>query len=399
MDYLLPVLSALKTVAVAIPVLCVLIFVHELGHFLLAKFYRVGVITFSIGFGRVIWARRYGETTYSLRLLPLGGYVRMVGDDPREFEAPKLEEKPENILEPIGYDDLNDVQKKMVEDKSRWFLNKSFFPKFMIVLAGPAFNLIFAIVVAIGSIMIFGEAEPVDQPIIGQTMRTMPAAQAGILSGDHVLSIDGKELKSWMDLSETVRKSGGKPMAFVIERKNADAAVENGALTRITLEVTAVPDKSGLVSDEELASGDVYRIGISPAITRHAVSIGDAFSSGFGFVWFITEQTIRGLKGLVTGSISLSNVAGPIGIFKETSSSAEKGIDHLLGFMVFLSVSLAVLNLLPVPVLDGGHIVFFVIELIKGSPVSIRVREIANQVGMALLLLLMVLALGNDITR
>ncbi len=381
---------------VAILVLCVLIFVHELGHFLVAKWNNVAVLAFSIGFGPIIWKHKVRETTYSLRLFPLGGFVRMLGDDPRDLDqGPQSRELPALEEEERSKEEIQDEEeRRLFADRSRWFLTKGFWPKFWIVFAGPLFNLIFAFLLGIALVYMYGEAEPDLRPVIGDVAPSHPAERAGIRSGDFVRMINGREMKDWSAIAETVRSSGGKEMVFTINRTPKD-----GPATELELKVTAEPDSSGLVNDEERKVGDVYRIGIGPNIIRTPAGLGRSVVSGGRHIWFITTQTWWGIKGLIMGSISAKHIAGPISIFKEAGRNAERGLDSLFGFMIFLSVSLAILNLLPIPVLDGGHILFFIIEALKGSPVSLKVREFSQQVGMALLLALMLFAVGNDLWR
>jgi regulator of sigma E protease len=382
-------------IIISVLILCVLIFVHELGHFLLAKWNKVGVLAFSIGFGPVLWKKQIGETTYSLRLLPLGGFVRMVGDDPRaadpNFKVEESEDKasPENLKA----EEFTPEQKALLEDRSRWFMLKGYWAKFAIVFAGPAFNFIFAII--LGSLMvgIYGQGKPVNTPILGDVVPGLPAAKAGLQAEDMILSIDGAPIATWEELSSTIRGSGGKPVAMLVER-TTDKGIE-----KLTLTVTPEADRSGLVTDDERATGDVYRVGILPSMVKKPVPFSEALFAGPRITWHLTSQTLIGLKGMILGHISSDNIAGPVRIFQEAGRSAEKGFEYVLSFMIFLNVSLAVLNLLPIPVLDGGHIFFFTLEALKGGPISIRVREVATQVGMFLLLALMVFALGNDLFR
>ena len=143
----------------------------------------------------------------------------------------------------------------------------------------------------------------------------------------------------------------------------------------------------------------IYKIGIAPTFERMSVGVGEAFSGGAKFVWFLTERTVQGFAGMLMGAISPKHLAGPIFIFTEAGKSAEQGADSFLSFIVFLSVTLAILNLLPIPILDGGHLLFFIIEALTGSPLSIRVREISSQVGALMLLLLILVSVGNDVMR
>lgn len=381
---------------VAVLVLCVLIFVHELGHFLVAKWNGVGVLAFSIGFGPILWKKQVGETTYSLRAFPLGGFVRMVGDDPRALD-PKAnleedEEKPS--FEELDPKEFTAEQRALLADRSKWFLLKGYWPKFAIVFAGPAFNFIFAAMLGSFTVFMYGKALPIKEAIIGEVVPNHAAAKAGIQSNDLVLSINGQPVADWTTLALSIRNSAGKPLELLIERKNTAGEIE-----KIKTTVTPEADRSGLVSEEERKSGDVYRIGITPSIERIPATLLESLKAGPFVTYNLTAQTLIGLKGLLLGHISSDNVAGPVRIFQEAGRSAERGLEHLFSFMIFLSVSLAVLNLLPVPVLDGGHILFFTIEALKGGPLSIRVREVANQVGFALLLALMVFALSNDLFR
>ena len=196
------------SIIVSILALAVLIFVHELGHFLFAKWNGVGVLEFAVGFGKKIYKKRIGETTYSIGVIPLGGYVRMVGDDPRILH----EGVPTEELE-----ELSSQEKELLKDESKWFLNKGWLAKMMIVLAGPGFNMLFAYFAAVFALFVYGASTPIDLPIIGATIPNHPAAEAGILGGDKVLSIDNKELGTWQDLAKTIKTSGGKPLDFKIE--------------------------------------------------------------------------------------------------------------------------------------------------------------------------------------
>lgn len=388
-------MQVINTVLAPLGVLCVLIFVHELGHFLLAKFHKVGVLAFSIGFGPILWKRTIGETTYSLRLLPLGGFVRMVGDDPRMLNMPpsvlsdpKAVEDSENS--PLEAIDLEPMQVRLFEDKSRWFLLKGFWPKFWIVFAGPAFNIIFAFLIAISSLAIFGRS--INEPVIGGVMEGLPAEAAGLKTLDRVLAIDGTAIATWDDLAEAVRHSGGRKLTLRIESTLADKGV--GGEIR---DLTVTPELDPLISEDSPEDQKIYRLGIKGSPNREPVPFGEAVRDGSLWVANMTVGIAWSLKELFSGNVSPKHISGPIGIMKEVKRSADEGPVSLVAFMIFLSVSLAILNLLPIPVLDGGHIVFFVIEALKGGPLTVRFREVANGVGMFLLLALMIFAIGNDL--
>lgn len=367
-------------IVVGVLVLGVLIFVHELGHFLVAKACGVGVTDFSIGFGRKIWKKKIGETLYAIGIIPLGGYVRMLGDDPFEMR------KKEDSEEPHGSSQDDN------QDRSRWFLNKGYFPKSAIVLAGPLFNLLFAWVVAIGSILAYGfVAEPLDLPIIGEIDEKGAAKRAGLEPEDKIVAIDGIPVETWTKLAETIHGSGGREMELKVERGEETLTISIAAEND--------PQLAFLMGAPE---GEFYKIGITSyqPERREAATFGAAVAAGSYHIYRVSKLTVRGLWGMLVGVISPKHIAGPIFIFKEAARSAtQEGWEPLMRFMIFLSVSLAILNLLPIPILDGGHLLFFTIEFLKGRPLSLRTMEVANQVGLMILMLLMVFAIGNDLFK
>lgn len=370
----------LESVLSPILVLGLLIFVHELGHFLLAKFWGVRVLEFAIGFGKQVVARQWGETVYSLRIVPLGGFVRMSG-----------EELPEE-----GEDGVAAVPPG--EDTSRWFVSQSIPARFSIVFAGPFFNLIFAVAVSVFSAFIYGKVVMSEHPTIGGVLPGEPAASAGLMPGDIVKSINGRAIPSWLDLVKAVTESGGAPMTFAVKRPTEGGQQEIKEIIVAAKEVDTVDEIAALRGEERRVQG--FRIGAIQGVVREPIGgIGEAVVYGVDRTISMAVMTLRGIIGMVRGVISTRNLGGPIFILQEAGRSAQRGYDVLLDFMILLSVSLAVLNLLPIPILDGGHLLFFIIEAIIGGPVSVRVRERAQQVGLALLLLLLVVALSNDIQR
>jgi regulator of sigma E protease len=358
---------------VAVIILGVLIFVHELGHFLLAKWNGVGVLEFSIGFGRKIWKKQVGETSYSIGLIPLGGYVRMLGDDPREVHSAASQNHPE---------------------RSRWFLSKGYLPKASIVLAGPMFNLIFAVFASVASYSLYGQLKSVDLPVIGDVIPGYPAEKAGIQAKDKVISVDGVEVSTWRELADIVAQSAGREMQLEIDR-----TASGGEIERRSIKLSGTDDTADLAVVEGTLGKKSVKVGIVPDAERVPVAFSDAVLLGATHVYVLSRVTITGLWGMVQGLISPKHISGPIFIFKEAAKSANRGFEHVLEFMIFLSVSLAILNLLPIPILDGGHLVFFTLEALRGAPLSLRVQEWANQVGMLILLALMIFAFGNDLLK
>ena len=382
-------------IVVGLVVLGILIFVHEFGHFLTAKMLGVGVLEFSIGFWKKIWRRRIGGTYYSVGIVPLGGYVRMVGDDPSELPAEKTSKSAsgEFLLQPAeGYDEQD---RKLIEDRSKWFLEKGFLTKTAVVLAGPGFNLAFAWLLAIGTFWFYGAEKGVDQPVIGDTIPGFPAEKAGLQAADRVLSIDGVGLSTWEALAQIVRDSKGRELRMLVSRPG----VENRKALEFELKIAGQPEdpEMALLNDPKAAPG--YLIGIRPSTEDVPIGFVDAVWMGSYHTWSMSVMSLRSLGLMAVGAISAKNIGGPIAIMKQAAHFAQRGAEKLLLFIIFLSISLAIINLLPIPVLDGGHIAFFTIELIKGSPLSLGFRERAGQVGLLLLLGLMLFAVGNDIVN
>jgi regulator of sigma E protease len=378
-------------VIVGVLVLGLLIFVHELGHFLFAKLFKVGVLEFAIGFGKKIVTWRRGETRYSIGLIPLGGYVRMVGDDPRSLEAGKADQSgPGFDIQEIG--DLTEEQKAMINDRSRWLQEKGFWPKFWIVFAGPLFNLVFAWILAVALFATYGADKPVTAARMGELFPDHPAEKAGLKRGDLITKINGEEIKNWKDFSKKVRKSDGSQLNMQLVRE-VDGNVQ-------TKEITVTPElestEMALLSN---STKPTYVIGVQPLFEPEKVTLKQAFIMGSFHVVGVSVLSLKSLYWLVKGAVSPKNIGGPISIVKAAGKSAERGLERLVLFIIFLSVSLAVLNLLPIPVLDGGHIMFFTIEALLGKKLSLNIQERATQVGMAMLLCLMIFAIGNDIVQ
>lgn len=403
--------SVLYFLLVGLPVLSVVVFIHELGHFLLAKWNGIGVLEFSVGFGRKIFRKKWGDTFYSIGLIPLGGYVRMIGDDPRqlhgeaalamvdgESEAKAKDESAETRLdETLFYGlPLDQIDPNFLNDRSKWFLNKGYWAKFAVVFAGPFFNLLSAVIIAALSLYVYGQQVPVDEPIIGSIQSGNPAERAGLHVKDRVVSIDGKPIATWEELARYVSTSAEREMAIVIERQNESGAVEK---VNIPVKGELEPKEMALLRGEN--EQQRVLIGVGPGIrdVREPVSAFQAVKYATIGVYSLSKMVLKSVFLMVRGHVAVKNIAGPVRIFGEAGKAAQRGVEDLAHFLVFLSVTLAVMDLLPIPVLDGGRLVVFTIEAIKGGPLNLRVQELASQVGMFILLGLMVFALGNDILR
>ena len=380
----------------AILILGILIFVHELGHFLAAKWRGVGVIEFALGFGRKLISKKIGETEYTLRLIPLGGFVRMAGDDPNTvFGDPDHPSRAESVL--TGADENVVEEQQRFNDPKRWFLKKDLWSRAAIVIAGPLFNLIFAWFLAVGSYTVFGKAKDLDVPVIGGVFPGYPADKAGILENDKVISINGKTIASWNELAETILGSGGSELTLDIERTN-NGKLENKQIILKGTEDTA--DIDLLKEDAAVNATKQFKVGIVPKLGTEPATFGEALKDGTGKVFFLCKLTFKIFGALIEGVIAPSKVlGGPISVISGAAQSAKRGIESSIEFMILLSVSLCIFNLLPVPILDGGHLLFITIEALVRKPLNLKFVAIANNIGMVMLLSLMIFAISNDLMR
>lgn len=354
--------SFLITIAAAVLVLGLLIFVHELGHFLVAKACGVKVLRFSLGFGPRVFGKTIGETEYLVSLVPLGGYVKMLGEEESDEEARAV-------------------------DPARSFANQPLRTRFAIVFAGPAFNLLSSWVCLMIVVAVWGLLVPSDAPRVGGVTEGLPAQQAGLQPEDVVLGVNGRPLSTWDELVGATLRSEGKPMTLEVKRGTE------------TLPITVTPEKTvnKNIFGEEL--GEVFRIGIERAAERREVPVVQAPWVAAKEVYYYSYLIGLSLVKMVQGKVSSREIGGPITIARIAGERAQNGAKALLEFMAFLGVNLGILNLLPIPVLDGGHLAFFAAEAVFRRPIEVRYREIAQQVGLFLLVSLMLFAVYNDIYR
>lgn len=343
-----------------IVVLGVLIFFHELGHFLVARLFGVGVEKFSLGFGPRLAGRKIGLTDYRLSMIPLGGYVKMVGEDP------DAELDPAQI--PLS------------------FTHKSVWQRILIVAAGPLFNLLLALLIFYFIFLFSGMF--VLQAEVGSVESGSPAAQSGLQEGDRIAAIGDTEVESWDGMAELISGSRGQPLELNIQRGET------------VFSVTVAPE---LKTATNLFGEPVerYVIGITASGDGYFQSLGPVQALGQSFVqtYKITELTLVSIVKLIQGVLPAKTLGGPIMIAQIAGEQARQGAVNLIFLIAIISINLAILNFLPIPVLDGGHLLFFCIEAVKGSPVQPKMREIAQQAGLFVLILLMILVFYNDITR
>ena len=451
-------MDILQKVLAVLVVLSVLVVIHELGHYAIARWCGVKVLRFSVGFGRVVWSRRYGpdRTEWAISAVPLGGYV-------------KFADEREGDLAPA--------------DLPRAFNRQGVGKRIAIVAAGPIANLLLAVLLFAGT---FVAGVPGQRAVLAEPRPDTPAASAGIRAGDLVVAVDGTPVKSWQDLRWRLLKSSGQSETVLAVVRAADRSHDEPARRVLSLAPLAMADWEGNfmpmlglaadfgapLVDEVIAGKPAERAGLkagdrivaidgepvrSPAdvaahtnakpgvpVTFRVVRDGaeidvavtpeaseqagrrvglaglrlkidpaaaerlgitvrygvvEALGEGARKTWELSMFTLKMLGRIATGDASLKNLSGPITLADYAGQSAQAGGLVFVGYLALISISLGVLNLLPIPLLDGGHLLYYFAELIKGSPVSDRAFEIGQRIGMAMLAMMMALALFNDLSR
>lgn len=350
------------TAASFIFVLGILIFIHELGHFLVAKKVGVRVEKFSLGFPPSILSRKIGDTTYCIGVIPLGGYVKMAGGDTGEESTGATDE----------------------------FISKSVAQRAAVIFAGPFMNYVLSIVILIG--ILYFNGRPITDPervAIIQVQPDGPADEAGLLEGDEIIAVDGISVRRSDSLSHLIHAQIEQPINLTWVRAND------------TLNTTLTTMKSAQIGQDgtEDTVGLIGVILAQKEIGREKIGLWRSVRGGIEWTHNIVWGTIKFVKMYITGEISPKMVGGPLFIAQESGKQARRGAANLFFFMALLSVNLAVLNVLPIPVLDGGHLVFLAIEKIRGMPLSLKIRLAAQQVGVVLVLGLIVFVTYNDILR
>jgi len=351
----------IESILAVVLVLGLLIFFHELGHFLVARLMRIGVPVFSLGFGPKIFSFLYKGTEYRLSAVPLGGYVKLSGENPDD--EPASGTRPEEI-----------------------FSLRPPWQRILVVAAGPIFNFFLAFFIYWGLFWFHGQQELL--PVVGQVMESSPAQTAGLHSGDRVLAIDGREISFWSELSEVVQQSEGRALVLTVLRDQQQ--VEITAQPRVETRQNIFGEDIQVAMLGIAASGDAQSIPMGP---------GTAMIAGIEQTWTIISLTGQAIIKLIERIIPLDTIGGPILIAQLVSEQAAVGLTSLLTLTALLSINLGLLNLLPVPVLDGGHILLYTLEAIRGKPLSPRIQEIAYKIGIAFLVTLLTFAIYNDILR
>jgi len=361
----------LTTILATALVLGVLILVHELGHFWAAKLVDIEVSRFSIGFGPKIFGFKPGETEYVLSALPLGGYVKMEGMIDEEVTSTLEGDSPNADRQPSPRD----------------FDAKPLWARFFVISAGVLMNLVFAFV----AFSFIAHERGEYQPVVGDVTEGSPAAEVGLLAGDVIREINGRQMRDQSDVLRVIQPRAGEPLTLTVERDGQ------------TLEVEVVPGVHRQYNEIARDTVDYGRIGVEfsgAEESYRALGVGESIVAGFRETGSWIADVGIFFARLVTGRQSPKELGGPIVIGQLSGQFARAGFWPLLDFMAIISVNLAVLNLLPIPVLDGGHLLFLAIEGLRGGkPVSVEQRLRFSQIGMLLVLGLMVWAFANDIMR
>lgn len=408
-----------------------LVFFHELGHFLLAK--RAGILVreFAIGFGPKIYGNQRGETLYTIRLLPLGGYVRYAGADLDTVELVPgyrvalalnkddvvtkimlnqsekqlsnivfMEVEKADLVHELwieGYDEeenfvrfavsreaviVENGQENIIAPFDRQFESKSLFDRFATIFAGPLFNFILAFVIFVAVGLIAGVSK--NEPVLGEVLADNAAAVAGLEKGDIVTAIDGTKITAWDKMVAIIQENPEKEITMQVER-------DGQALTIPVLVEKRVLEQ-GKERIEQGAIGVMYGGGFERGIVQSVQHGGEQ-------VWYWSTLIFKMLGKLVTGQFSIDALSGPVGIYQVTDEVASYGIISLMNFAGMLSINLGIMNLLPIPALDGGRLLFIAIEAVRGKPVDRNKEGMVHFVGIMLLLLLMIAVTWNDIQR
>ncbi len=360
-------------------VLTFVVFFHELGHFLVARRCGVAVETFSIGFGRSIlsWTDRKG-TVWKVGWLPLGGYVKFLGDDGAASTPDRAK-----------LDDMQRQARQSGSSLSGVFHFKPLYQRAAVVAAGPVANFILAIVIFAGLFMIVGEE--VIPPIVGSVIEGNPAAVAGIKAGDVVTRVDGRKITSFGDIKESVGVNAGVPLQVSVER--------NGYAFKFTITPATTVIKDQFGNTQEIGLLGIRPVDDPSKVEHVRYDPFTAVLKAVEKVDFIVRQTVLYLKRLVIGQADPTQVSGFIGIAKMSGEMAQISLAAVFYLVGFLSVSIGFINLVPIPMLDGGHLLYYAYEAVRGRPMGEKAQELGFRLGLVLVISLMVFATWNDLVK
>jgi regulator of sigma E protease len=369
----IPGLSLLSYLIPFLFVLTIVVFFHELGHFLVARWNGVRVETFSIGFGPELFGfNDHKGTRWRIAAVPLGGYVKFFGDA--------------NAASTPDFEAASDMSET---DRAESFVHKRVAQRAAVVAAGPIANFILAIVIFAATFMTLGR--PVTDPLIADVQAGGAAALAGFQKGDVIISIDGQPIKNFADVPRIVAPNPGRELIFLVDRDGRQLTIP------VTPQLENRADRFG----NEQSIGFIGIVNDTEESNFHVEKMGplDATYAAVGETWYIIARTLGYLYDIATGYQSADQLGGPIRIAKVSGDVATLGPMALINLAALLSVSIGLLNLFPIPMLDGGHLVYYAIEAVRGRPLSANAQEIGFRIGLALVLMLMVFATWNDLTQ
>lgn len=363
-------MSVLVNILAFAGVFCLIVFVHELGHYLIARLNGVKVEVFAIGFGpELLGYTAKSGTRWKLCAIPLGGYVKMYGDADASSSGPRSDLTP--------------------EQKANWHLSlhsKSAAQRAAVASAGPIANFIFAIFAFFALFLISGK--PSTLPVIGQVLPGSAAEKSGLQTDDRILEVNGTTVDSFESLTQLIQLNPDIPLNLRIKRGEEEKAIV------LTPELKELKDVFGNVSK-------VGKAGIGEKGEKQWTHLGpvDSLVEAANYTWFVSTQTLKMLGQMIIGARSAEDLGGPIAIYKMSGQAAQVGLSALVSFAAILSIGLGLINLFPIPALDGGHILFCAIEGVRGKPLSEKVQEYVTIVGVLLILALMVFSTWNDLKK
>ena len=369
MDWLI---NAVYYVVPFVVVLGILVFVHELGHFAVARMCGVKVDVFSIGFGKELWGRRDKQGTYwKIAAVPLGGYCQFLGDDDASSAG---DGKASELSE---------------EEKKFTFQYQSPAKKLVIALAGPVSNYLFAILIFAGIFFFLGKIN--FPPVVGEVFENSAAAKAGIVANDRILTINGNKIDSFDDIRKEVDLTVGNEVVVELLRDGREIRLQ------FPLTEMEVPEANGEMTKRPMLG--VKSVNVIE-LDHEKLSLPQSLKEAFMEAWNVTEATLRGVGQMITGKRSGEEIGGVIRIAEMSGDiSKQNGILDLVVFMALLSINLGLINLFPIPVLDGGHIVIYLAEIAVGKEINTQIKDALFKVGFSLIIALMIFATWNDFVR
>ena len=352
-------------------VLTIIVFVHEMGHYLVARWNNIAVKTFSIGFGKELigFTDKHG-TRWKISAIPLGGYVQFLGD-----------------MNVASVPDKEAIAKYPKDLAPRLFANKNVWQRIAVVFAGPLANIIFTFLILYA--LLLGNGRYIVPATFDEVIEGGVAYEAGLKAGDEVLSVDGYKVLSFNDVQRLVSTSPSRPITMVIDRLGQEKTIV------LTPEVTEITDRFG-------NNIKIGRIGVSRTIdpneyVLYRPSMGEAVGMTFEDMWFIIDRTVAFIGDFFVGRGDLEQLGGPVKIAKVSGEMATLGVIALINLMALLSLNIGIFNLLPIPLLDGGHLAYYLVEAVRGRPLSQAAQDIGFKIGALLIFSLMMFTIVNDV--